>query len=127
MHTILALFISNSIQFKLPEGLLSSLCYVESRHIASIVHKDDGTSHSYGICQVKFETAKYLGFTGTEVELLKPENNIYYAAKYLSKQIHRYNDITKGIVAYNRGNSLLLTRSSYSDKVIKHWGSKHGR
>lgn len=122
MHTILALFISNSIQFKLPEGLLSSLCYVESRHIASIVHKDDGPSHSYGICQVKFETAKYLGFTGTVEQLMNPKINIYYAGKYLQKQILRYNDINKGIVAYNRGNSNKLTRSIYSDKVNKQWG-----
>lgn len=121
MDLLTALFISNSIRFNIPDGLLSSLCYVESRHIASIIHEDDGASHSYGICQVKLETARYLGFMGTEKQLLKPENNIYYAAKYLSKQIRRYRDITRGIVAYNRGNSLLLTRSMYSDKVIKRW------
>ena len=105
MNTLAVLFIINSLQFNLPEGLLSSLCFVESRHIASTVHENDGPSHSYGVCQVKLETAKSLGFKGTEQELLFPVNNIYYAAKYLSKQILRYNNVTKGIVAYNRGNS----------------------
>lgn len=125
MDILTALFITTSIQFNLPTGLLSSLCFVESRHIASIVHKDDGASNSYGVCQVKLETARYLGFTGTQEELLKPENNIFYAAMYLNKQIRRYKDVTKGIVAYNRGNSLRLTRSNYSDKVIKHWGENN--
>lgn len=125
MDILTALFIANTTRFNLPNGLLSSLCFVESRHISSIVHKHDGKSHSYGICQVKLETARYLGFIGTQDELLKPENNIFYAAMYLNKQIRRYNDITKGIVAYNRGNALRLTRSNYSDKVIKHWGENN--
>lgn len=122
MTILSALFITTSIQFNLPNGLLSSLCFVETRHIASVVHIDDGSSHSYGVCQVKLETAKYLGFKGTVEQLMNPKINIYYAAKYLQKQILRYNDINKGIVAYNRGNSNKLTRSIYSDKVNKQWG-----
>jgi len=122
MTILAALFITTSIQFNLPNGLLSSLCFVETRHIASVVHIDDGSSHSYGVCQVKLETAKYLGFKGTVEQLMNPKINIYYAGKYLQKQILRYNDINKGIVAYNRGNSNKLTRSIYSDKVNKQWG-----
>lgn len=112
----------NTIDNSLPKGLLESLCYVESTWRVNAIHKDDGNSNSVGICQVKLSTARYLGFKGTEKDLMLPENNIKYAAKYLSKNITRYTDITKGIVAYNRGNAKGLTSTKYSTKVIKQWG-----
>lgn len=115
------LFNSTSAQFGLPQGLLSALCYVESTHKVTAVHKDDGSSNSVGICQIKLITAKGLGFQGTEKQLMEPKVNIYYAAKYLAKQRKRYGSITRGIIAYNRGNAKGLTRSNYSDKVTKQW------
>jgi soluble lytic murein transglycosylase-like protein len=115
------LFNTTSAEFKLPPNLLSSLCYIESTHNINAVHKDDGGGDSVGICQVKLKTAKWLGFKGTEKQLMYPKTNIYYAAKYLAYQKKRYGNITRAIVAYNIGNAKNLTRSKYSDKVIKQW------
>lgn len=121
--TILAImFTATSIQFELPRNLLTSLCYVESNHNPKAIHKDDGNSNSVGVCQVKLSTARSLGFKGTEKQLLDPETNIYYSAKYLKYQLLRYkNNSTNAIIAYNRGNAKGLTRTKYSDKVIQRW------
>lgn len=119
--TILALiFTTATQQFALPNGLLPSLCYVETKHDVNAVHYDDGGSDSLGICQIKLSTAKSLGFKGTQKQLMLPNTNIFYAAKFLRYQITRYHgNITKAVVAYNKGNAKNLTRSQYSDKVFK--------
>ncbi len=125
MGLLTTLFITTTIQLGLPTGLLSSVCYIESTHNINAISHYDGKTHSYGICQIKLETAKTLGFKGTAAELMKPKINIHYAGKYLQKQILRYDNTTRGIVAYNRGNAKALTRSKYSDRVIKHWGENN--
>ena len=118
---LMALFLAATIEFKLPAGLLESLCYVESTHKITAIHHDDGGEDSLGVCQVQHTTAKYLGFKGTTKQLMDPKTNIHYAAKYLAKQIKRYNSVSRGIIAYNRGNARNLITSKYLDKVIKTW------
>lgn len=123
----MSLFLSNlylfaSIQYGLPQGLLSSICYVESKHDISAYHKHDGKGNSVGVCQVKIQTAMMLGFRGSEKELMEPSTNVMYAAKYLQHQLIRYDgDTVAAIISYNRGSKKLLTRTDYSDKVIKYW------
>lgn len=122
MNTTLALlFITYSNTFGLPQGLLSSLCFVESSHKIEAVHYADGGSNSVGVCQIKLSTAQWLGFKGTEKQLMKPENNIYYAAKYLAHQNKRYNNIEKAVIAYNQGSAKTANRTSYSKKVMNKW------
>jgi len=116
--TLLLLFVSATSTFNLPQGLLSALCFVESSHRVEAMHKDDGGSNSIGVCQIKYTTAKELGFKGTSKDLRKPEVNIYYAAKYLAKQIKKYHSVDKGIVAYNLGH-YSPTYTVYLHKVTK--------
>lgn len=121
------LFLAATIQYGLPANLLSSLCYVESKHDIHAYHKDDGKGNSVGVCQIKIGTARMLGFKGTERQLMNPYINIHYAALYLSHQIKRYNgNITYGIISYNIGSRKMLTSSKYSSKVYKEW-RKHGK
>ena len=121
------LFITTSVQFNLPPELLSSLCYIESTHNINSIHINDGGSNSYGICQIKLGTAKHFGFKGNSKQLMDPAVNIHYAAKYLSYQHKRYKSITKAVIAYNRGNAKHLTKTSYSDRVLKQWRSTNVR
>lgn len=98
------LFQTATTTFDLPPNLLSALCYVESSHNTTAVHHDDGKGASLGICQIKFPTAQLMGFKGTKKDLMLPANNIYYAGKYLKKQLSRYNgDVRKAVAAYNAG------------------------
>ncbi len=123
--TLSLIFVAVSNHFGLPQDVLSSLCYVESTHNVTAIHYNDGGSDSLGICQLKYSTAVWLGFTGTEEELMEPKNNIFYAAKFLSHQYRRYNyDITKAVIAYNMGSARDLTRTTYSDKVLYTWRQK---
>lgn len=110
------------MQFGLPQGLLSSICFVESSHNPTAIHYSDGSGDSIGICQIKLKTAQWMGFQGTAEELLEPRINIYYAAAYLTHQFTRYqNQTEKAIIAYNMGHAGQLTRTEYSDRVIKQW------
>jgi soluble lytic murein transglycosylase-like protein len=122
MDYLTALFLGATVHFQLPPGLLSSLCYIESRHQVNAIHHDDGRTNSVGICQVKLETAKWLGFKGTEKDLMDPRINIYYAGLYLKKQLMRYNAQTnKAVIAYNYGHAGSLTQTDYQVRVFKHW------
>ncbi len=124
MNTLAAIFIATSAQFHLPPGLLSSLCFVESNHKTEAVHINDGKTNSYGVCQIKLETAKWLGFKGTATELMKPKVNIYYAGKYLARNLKRYHgNVNKAVTAYNKGHadSDKIVLSKYTTKVFKQW------
>lgn len=119
---LLTLFTAVSIQLALPTDLLSSLCYVESNHKVTTIAYNDGATHSYGVCQIKYATAQQMGFKGTEKELMKPENNVYYAGKFLKYQIERYKgNVARGVTAYNKGRSTGDGNSVYYKKVIKQW------
>lgn len=116
------LFAQASGQFHLPPNLLSSMCYIESKHNTQAFHKNDGDGNSIGVCQIKLKTAKYLGFKGTEKQLMNPETNIHYAAKYLAKHLNKYHNTTKAIIAYNVGHaSRNIASTSYSTKVLNQW------
>lgn len=119
------LFNATSNTFVLPPDLLSSLCFIESSHKVSAIHLDDGGSNSVGICQLKLSTARWLGFNGTEKQLMDPAINIYYSGLYLSRLITRYSgNLDKAVIAYNMGHAGSFEHTKYSDKVMKKWGGK---
>lgn len=126
--TTLALaFVMASQAFNLPPGLLSALCYVESGHRPQALHAHDGGSSSIGVCQIKMATAKTVGFYGTVKDLKAPQTNIYYSAKYLKRQLSRYdNDPIKAVAAYNAGTHRvnkkgLVMNRKYVTKVFTAW------
>lgn len=128
---LLLLFVNISQTLSLPPGLLSSICYVESRHDIKAYRQFDGGSESVGICQVKLSTAQYLGFTGTVKELSYPVVNIYYAGKYLKNRISIYKgDVIKGISAYNSGSCRInkegkIRNFQYVEKVLRRWQGRN--
>lgn len=124
---LLLIFASVTKTLGLPKDLLSSLCYVESKHDINAINPDDGNSSSLGICQIKLSTARNLGFKGTETQLKNPRVNIFYAGKYLSNQLHRYRgDFSQAISAYNAGtcrrnNRGEIKNRKYVAKVLAQW------
>lgn len=104
--------------------LLRAVCSVESNLNPSAHHKLDGYSDSYGLCQIKHETALGLGFKGSPKKLFDPKINAYYAAKYLDYQLGRYDgDWLKAISAYNAG-SYRMSNMKYVRKVLKKLGEQ---
>lgn len=83
--------------------LLLSICTHESG-LKNVLVPHDGGSPTYGICQVKENTAKMLGYRGDAKKLMIPEENAKWAALYLKYQLDRYeNDTCKAVAAYNAG------------------------
>lgn len=121
MNTLMFIFSIMTVNFDLPPGLLKAVCTVESKLDITAVHYADGKGNSLGVCQIKYKTAQFMGFKGTEQQLMKPRVNAYYAAKYVRYQLNRYGNINQALVAYNIGNSKNKTESKYSRRVINEW------
>ena len=71
-------------------NLIYAICQVESKGNTTAYTPADGTSPSYGMCQVKYRTAEWLGFKGRQAELMIPAINAEYAARYLRANLWRY-------------------------------------
>lgn len=84
-------------------ALLLAICTHESG-LKNVLVPHDGGSPTYGICQIKYDTAKMIGFTGNAKDLMTPEVNAKWAAQYLKYQKARYDgDWVKSVAAYNSG------------------------
>jgi len=65
----------------------------------------DGT-FSFGLMQVKCETARMVGFQGPCDQLLQPRTNIRVGIAYLRRQLDRYaGDVENAVAAYNAGTA----------------------
>lgn len=101
--TIVSVILAAAKTIGVPGSLLLAICASETR-LTHVIAFNDGTTDTYGMCQVKHETAQMLGFKGTSKELMKAEVNARYAAKYLKYQLNRYdNNWCKATAAYNSG------------------------
>lgn len=95
-------------------ALLLAICTHETGLKNTMVHHDGG-SPSYGICQVKKDTAKMMGYNVNGNDLMKPEVNAKVAASYLKYQLDRYdNNMCMATASYNAG------RYNPSSKMIGH-------
>lgn len=105
--------------YNIPEGLLVSICEVESHYKVNAINLDDGGSPSLGVCEIKLTTAKLMGYKGTAEHLWKdPVANAHWAGAYLSWQLSRYNgNVLKAISAYNAG-SYSTKNTHYVIKVL---------
>lgn len=124
MEDVLALiFLSVTNSFNLPSGLLSSVCWVETHHVVTAINHSDHGSPSIGLCQVKLQTARYMGFKGTQEQLqIDPYINALIAGAYLRTQLNRYHgNIPMAIGAYNAGHFQLGRNNTYIKKVYKAW------
>lgn len=129
--SLASLFLTFSISLGLPTGLIDSVCYVESHHNIKAVRKQDGQKGkvqvpAYGVCQIHYATAKLMGYKGSKEALMRPEINVYYAAKYLKYQLDRYdNDYAKAVTAYNQGSAHSDGLSPYFKKVMTYYIEHH--
>lgn len=108
-------------KYDIDESVLKGLVATESSFRPQVINKADGktiASQSRGLTQIKPATAAVLGFRGTPETLLKPEVNLEYGAKYLSKQLKRYSgDYEKALSAYNAGTAT-AKNPQYVKKVL---------
>jgi soluble lytic murein transglycosylase-like protein len=89
---------------KVPGALLLAICMQETG-LNNTYHTNDGNSTSFGVCQIKFQTARNIGYKGSAMGLMVPSTNARWAAEYLKYQIDRYDgDWCMAVAAYNAGS-----------------------
>jgi soluble lytic murein transglycosylase-like protein len=74
-----ALIAACAVENGLPEILLHRVIKRESNYNAAIYHRGH-----WGLMQIKYATAKSMGYRGLAKELLDPEINLKYGGKYLA-------------------------------------------
>jgi soluble lytic murein transglycosylase-like protein len=74
-----AMVASHAAANNIPPALVHRVIMRESRYNPRAVH-----AGNYGMMQIKLQTARGLGYTGTAQGLLDPETNLTYAVKYLA-------------------------------------------
>jgi soluble lytic murein transglycosylase-like protein len=108
-------------------AVLLAICSHESG-LNNVKVPHDGGSASYGICQVKYDTAQMLGYTGKPEGLMEPETNAKYAAAYLNFQFKRYDgNWCQAVAAYNAGRyneSKIMPGCPRNLKYVRHVQAK---
>lgn len=105
--------------------ILLAICSVESNSVYNSINISDKGSASYGCHQVKYNTAKMMGFKGSITELwFNKETNKKLAEQYLLWQYSRYGTWEKAIAAFNSGSIKLnkkgeFVNKKYVKKVLK--------
>jgi soluble lytic murein transglycosylase-like protein len=101
--------------------LLLGICSHESNSFTMNYSPHDHGSPSYGVCQVKLESARQLGFKGSPYELMDPKKNALWAARYLKYQESRYgNNLCKITAAYNSGSYVESKKKPGKPKNLKY-------
>jgi soluble lytic murein transglycosylase-like protein len=101
-------------------NLLMALCWQESHHRNVINHSDNG-SKSYGVCQVKLDTARTIIPSITRKDLMYPFINIYIASKYLKKHLDKYDSEYLALSRYNGGlKNGKVVNKKYINSILKY-------
>lgn len=97
---LVPIFLEAGEKYDIDPNLLAAQAFKESRYNARAVSRIGAE----GIMQLKPKTARSLGVTDS----FDPRQNIMGGAKYLRKQLDRFNgDLTMALAAYNAGSTLV--------------------
>lgn len=125
--TLTAIILMAAKVAKVSPELLLAICMHES-NLKNIMVPHDGGSPTYGVCQVKLDTAKMLGYNGNGQGLMNPVENAKWAAEYLKWQHKRYEgNWCKTVSAYNSGTyneSSIVPGKPKNLKYVKNVQSK---
>lgn len=99
-----SLYKESAKKHEVPLLLAKAIGIKESSNKPKAVNPYDGGSPSWGIMQLKLNTARGLGFSGTVKELRDPKINIDLGCKNLKKHYDNCGTWEKAIVAYNVGH-----------------------
>ena len=119
---ILSIIVSAAKSVGVSGILLTAICSHESNDFTMNFAPHDHGSPSYGICQVKEDSARQVGFQGNVEELMNPKVNSLYAARYLKYEQDRYGEEDWCVLtsSYNSGSYMESTKSPGYPKNLKY-------
>ncbi len=104
--------------------VLLAICFQESS-FRNVVSPEDGGSASFGVCQLKLNTAREFNSELLPTQLLDVAINSLLAAQYLKWQLERYDGhLWCAVEAYNKGHAKNCSKASYVRKVKAHMERK---
>jgi soluble lytic murein transglycosylase-like protein len=104
----------NRDNFRLPEQLVVGVAKVESGFKCHVT----GGVGEIGLYQLKYATAKGIGYRGTKQALYNCETNAYYGIKHLSIAHSKCGTIKGAAKLHNAGLGASCNPSAYSYKVV---------
>ncbi len=113
--------------------LTEAIILTESKNNPHIIKKEWDGKRSYGLMQIKMETARMMGFHGSPKKLLSPWINIYYGTRYLKAQMRTFHFVWDAVSGYNAGHSLWRTQrlhymnSRYVNRVAMNYYKLSGK
>ena len=121
-HTIRSL----SCRFGVDPRLVAAIVSTES-HFRRIVRvREPDGRYSYGLMQVKAETARMMGFRGSPRRLYSPWLNLYYGIRYLKSRLQHYPFVWDAVSAYNAGHPLWHDLSYRNRRYVRRvWRRYH--
>lgn len=117
-HTVVAggsplqnLVAKHAVANGIPFSLAHAVIMIESKYSARVAH-----AGNYGLMQIRAETARGMGFSGSAVGLLDPETNLRFGMKYLALAYRMAKGDTCGtVMRYQSGVG--TTRMSASNRA----------
>jgi soluble lytic murein transglycosylase-like protein len=107
----------------LPESFVHRIVLRESRYHPGLVH-----NHCFGLMQIKYATAREMGFKGPASGLLDPQINLTYAVPYLANAYRLADgDENRAVVLFSSGyyyaakqkKALVALRTASSAPVVE--------
>lgn len=111
-----SLISSYAVSYGVPVSLAKAVVRIESNYQPNMT----GSAGEIGLMQIKLETARGLGYTGSRQALYNPETNIRWGMKYLAGAHDLGNSTCGTILRYNAGHGATRMNpvsASYCAKV----------
>ena len=94
-----ALIVRHASANGVPAALGDAVVRIESGYSASVVH-----AGNFGLMQIRAQTARGVGYSGTPSGLLDPDTNLHFGMKYLSMAYRRAGgDTCRALMLYQSG------------------------
>lgn len=117
-----------------PFGLIKAIIAAESAFNPRAFRNEPKIQDaSYGLMQILYKTAQWMGYSGAPEGLYDPETNIEFGTRYLKRQLIRYNGkVQDAIAAYNTGTVRKkmdgsYVNQSYVDRVLRFFNQFRAR
>ncbi len=115
-----------SLSRNVEPAVVAAIIDVESSGVADAVRYEANVEdYSYGLMQIRWTTADWLGYTGSREGLLNPDTNIEYGTAYLGNRYAKYPNTIDAIAAYNSGTPVVswvtgkYANQDYIEKAVR--------